>query len=184
MEKVNYNRLMILFSNIHNLPIFSIREGVSIGQIEEIIINPDNGRVLGFKLIKTHVRERNILTVGDIREINPDVMIIDDSQNLATENEVIKIAEILKEKIKWIGLKVETDLGRKLGRVEDLALDTKTMNLTRIYTSGGIIKETFSLEKIIIPAHKIISISPKVVIVEDDYIKTKAAKQVSATETA
>jgi uncharacterized protein YrrD len=175
---------MVLLSNIHNLPVNSISEAFTVGRVADIIIDPDNGKILGFKLTKTPVKERNILSTIDIREISHDMMIVDDSQALATSHEVIKISEVLRQKIQWMGLKVETDLGRKLGKIEDIAFDTKTFTVTRIYASGGIIKETFSMEKIIIPAHKIISISPKVVIVEDDYIKAKAGKQVAAAETA
>ncbi|OIP25010.1 hypothetical protein AUK11_01535 [bacterium CG2_30_37_16] len=173
-----------MYSTVYNMPVNSLSEGTTVGVIENIIIDPDTGQVLGFKLSKTPVRERCVLVASDIREINDLMLIIDDSQNLSTLDEVIKIAEVTDKKIKWMGLKVETDLGRKLGKIEDLAFDTTNFYLTRIYTSGGLIKEALSLEKTIIPASKIIKVTKKVVIVEDSYVKSKKGNEAIAPEAA
>ncbi|KKQ95190.1 MAG: hypothetical protein UT66_C0036G0016 [candidate division CPR2 bacterium GW2011_GWC1_39_9] len=179
-----YNIDMRMFSTVYNMPVNSLNEGMTVGVVEDIIINPDTGQVLGFKLSETSIRERYILVASDIREINDLMLIIDDSQNLSTLDEVIKIAEVVGKKIKWMGIKVETDLGRKLGKIEDLAFDTTNFYLTRIYTSGGLIKEALSLEKTIIPANKIIKVTKKVVIVEDSYVKNKKSSEAIAPEAA
>lgn len=175
---------MILFSAVYNLPVNSLREGQTVGQVAEALINPDSGRVLGFKLAKTSVKNRHILSVVDIRGIDPTMILIDDSQVLATEAEVIKISEILARKIKWLGLRVETDLGRNLGKLEDFAFDLQNFSVTRIYASGGILRETFTTEGMIIPADKIIEVTPKKIIVEDGYLLLKKGREKLAQEIA
>lgn len=175
---------MLLFTNIYKLPVKSISEGITVGLAKDIIIDPENGKVLGFILDKTQFKERNIITMDDIREIDHKMMIINDSQALSTRDEVIRINEVLNKKIRWMGLRVETDIGRKMGKIEDLAIDFRADAISRIYASGGIIKELFSLEKIIIPATKIISVTEKMVIIEDDYITAKELKKIAITETA
>ena len=71
-----------------------------------------------------------------------------------------------------------------MGKIEDLAFDSKTLSLIRIYSTGGVVKGAFSLKKVVIPADKIIRVSPKSVIIQDDYIKVKTGQNVVLPETA
>lgn len=170
MQKVNYNKDMILYSSINNLPIIT-NDNQLAGYLGEIIISPDNGKVLGFKVLKNKIKGRTILASSDILEIDLSRVVIADLNSLSRPEEVIRIHQVLSSHIHWMGLGVETETGKKIGKLEDISFERNSFAIKNIYVAGSLLKSNFL--HTIIPATKIIKVLPKKLVIEDTHLKIK-----------
>jgi len=163
---------MILYSSLINIPIIT-NDNQLAGYLGEIIISPDNGKILGFKVVKNKLKGRNILASSDILEIDPGKVIIANLHSLSRPEEVIRIHQALSTHIHWLGLSVETESMKKIGKLEDIAFERNTFNLRKIYVAGSLLKSNFL--HTIIPSSRIIKVMPKKIIVEDNHLKIRDA---------
>jgi sporulation protein YlmC with PRC-barrel domain len=161
---------MILYTSLLNLPIVTNNSQIA-GYLGEIIISQDNGRVLGFKVTGTKNSGRSILASSDILEISPRKIVIADTGSLSRPEEVIRIHQILDSHIHWLGLLVQTESGKKIGKLEDIAFERNTFAVKKIFVAGSLLKSNFLHS--IIPASKIIKVMPKKLIIEDNELKIK-----------
>jgi uncharacterized protein YrrD len=166
---------MILYSSITNLPIIT-NDNQLAGYLGEIIISPDNGKVLGFKVLKSNTKAQTILASSDILEIDPTKVVIASLNSLSRPEEVIRIHQVLSSHIHWLGLSVETENKKKLGKLEDISFERNTFTIKNIYVVCSLLKSNL-LHKII-PATKIVKVMPKKIIIEDDHLKIKNASPI------
>ena len=68
---------------------------------------------------------------------------------------------------KFIGLKVETKSGQKLGKVKDFELDEISLDLKKIYVRPNSYVKGFVVGDLIIDKSSIVSVSEEKIVVED-----------------
>jgi len=171
--------MLKLASTIIGLPIKNIRDGLNLGEVRDFVVDPVDGEILAISLKPHLFSSLKIISLIDIREINPEMVIVDSSDVLSEPEEVIRVKEVLGSGIKILKNKVVTESGQKLGEVYDFTFDLIEKELSRIYVKGNFIKELLSLSELIIPKEKIIKITPKAIYVEDGVIGVKE-KEVKA----
>lgn len=85
---------------------------------------------------------------------------------------------------KIIGLSVETDSGRSLGKIVDFELEVNSQSILKYYVRGGSIFRELFINELIVHRGQVISIDDKRMIVEDSVIKEKEIKRVEVAATA
>ncbi|NMA96138.1 MAG: hypothetical protein GX974_08880 [Clostridiales bacterium] len=150
-------------SEILNLSVICIHEGIDFGKVKELIIDPAQGRVmyliiddgnwyLGAKFIEFNSilgigsDAITIKTIEDIKDIN------------AKEGEVL---ELIKKGIKVIGAKTYSQSGEYIGEIEEFYIDNK---------DGSIVK--CLIDNIELPSANIITYGRTVIVVEDGQLET------------
>ncbi|MFH0834008.1 MAG: hypothetical protein V2A63_01290 [Patescibacteria group bacterium] len=117
------------FREVVGLP---IREKLSrglLGRVEEFVVNPTNGEVLAFF---TRKDKRLLLPTADVSKISADTVWVENPEALATPDEIIRIAEVIKLNIPIFSNRVFTVSRQFLGEVIDFRFETNGWILTRL----------------------------------------------------
>lgn len=141
-------------------PVFDEFSNSQIALIQDIIIDPETGKVLAF-LIKNN----RIIAPLDVQRIN-SALSIENSDRILPLDDILRVYEVYKMKVDIIGAKVITERKKLyLGRVFDFAIDTTHMTLTNIYVAK--IFFLFRFEEKIISYKNIVRINKNTIIVKD-----------------
>lgn len=77
---------------------------------------------------------------------------------------------------KLIGTKVETKLGRDVGRLKDFAIDQDTLQIrTLIISPSGLVKKLIASD-LLIASSAVISVSEKLIIVDEASVSEKGTR--------
>lgn len=160
--------MMIEATKLINLPLGALDTESKIGEIREILVDPENGRILGF-LVQPQssyfggsiFSPKKALSIVDVREWDPKGLVTASIENLVNPNEIIRIKDVLQKNIILIGMKAKTESGKGLGSVEDLLIDTDTESVAKYY-----LKDLLG-EKRVLTSDKVVKID-KVIVFHDD----------------
>lgn len=166
--------------SITGLPIRSLQDGTKLGEISELVIDPLNGKLLALLVNQKFLGGPKIISLKEIRQAGTSMIIVDSSYSIAEPDEIIRVKEVLDQKIRIIENNVVTESGQKLGKVKDYSVDLKGERLAKIYVGATLLKELFK-EELIIPYENIISITKEKIIVSDTYIKNLELGKVKGT---
>lgn len=160
--------MLIKGSDILGMKVLSLHVGMAIAEVKELIVDPDNlslaaARVDG-PLIRGEVGE--ILDFKRVREWSKLGLIMNSTDDLAQAEEIVRIKKILELEFELTGMKVETESGRKLGRVSDFVLETDGQKILQIFVARPVIRSLIEPE-LIIGRKQIKSISNSKVVVKE-----------------
>ena len=134
--------MLINYQKIINMPLASIRSSAKIGYIDELLINPNNLHIDAI-WCKLANGKTQLLSPMDIRDISLRGIVINDHDNLIEEDEAIRLKPIIEinysllEKAAYVGK-------RKVGKVEDFAINTENLYIQKIYVRPGLINRVTS----------------------------------------
>ncbi len=133
--------------------------GNRLGGVDHIVFDAKDGRVYGFQVTLPGVVKRfRSLNFYEVISLNRQSIIIDNKENLVAN--MRSLDEIFKETGPVINVVAKTESGKKLGRVNDLMLETQSGFIIRF-----VIRNLF-VERII-PRQYVVAITPKAVIFKD-----------------
>ncbi len=172
--------MLVTATKLIGTPILSMQAGGAITHIAEPIVDPDNLKIIAFRLNGGVVSrsDTNILDVSSIREYSKYGIVIDSVDELVAPDDVIKIANVLKLNFSLNGLKVKTKKGSKLGKVIDYTLNSDDFNIQQIIVSRPIAKRLLDPE-LTISRKEIVEVTDYEIIVKDEEkkLKEKAEKE-------
>ena len=172
--------MLIYASRLIGAPVLSVQSSGAIGYVSEPIVDPDNLKVIAFRLDGPLLRKSsaNILDVSSVREYSNYGLVIDTIEELVEKDDVIKIQKVLDLNFSLINLKVETKKGSHLGKVSDYTLTSEDFVVQQIIVKRPVIKSLIDPE-LTISRKEIVEITDYKIIVKDEEktIKEKAAKE-------
>jgi len=162
--------MLLLSSQIINLPVGSLESQSKVGVIRSIVFDPQNGKVLAF-LVQTGglLSANRALSTIDVAEIDKQGLVIKSQEELVPIEEIIRLKDVLKRKIPILGQVAKTESGRGLGRISDVLIDCQTMAIVKYYLKGLFVGER------ILPAENVVEIKKEGVIFQED-IEPSAAE--------
>ena len=154
--------MLIEAKKLIGLPVAALASESKIGDVREILIDPENGRLLGF-LVATGgmFSAKKALSVTDIKDWDPNGLVTESRENLVSPSEIVRIKEVLEKKIILIGMKAKTESGKSLGEVEDLLVDSETQSVAKYY-----LRDLLGHTRILTP-DKVIKIEKEIIFVDD-----------------
>jgi sporulation protein YlmC with PRC-barrel domain len=171
--------MLISASRLIGTNILSIQSSGVIGQISELIVNPDNLKVIAFRLSGPLInRNEDILDAKSVREYSKLGMVIDSSDELISSTDVVQIEKILKLNFSLTGLKVETKKGTKLGKTIDYTVTDDNFTVQQLIVKRPLVK-AFIDPELTIPRTEIVEITDYKVVVKDEEktIRARAEKE-------
>lgn len=148
------------------------QERLMVGEVSRVLIDPKDGALVGIEIKGENEEEVRYIPPTEIKGFGNGLVLIKDLNSLSTADEVIKIKEVLDQKIEIIKSKVYFEDGRYLGRVDDATINLKISTLEKIYVNPRLSTKFFS-ECLIISAKSIVKIEPKKITIKDDRVKSK-----------
>ena len=171
--------MLIYNSRLVGMPILSVQDSGKIGTISNTIVDPDTLKIIALRVHGAIGSDGgNILDVNSIREYSEFGLVIDSTEELVKDDDIVKIAKVLELNFSLIGLKVETKKGSKLGKVLDFTVTDDNFSVAQIVVKRPTVKSFFDSE-LIIPRAEIVEITDYKIIVRDEekVIKERALKE-------
>ena len=168
--------MLLPIERLIEAPIMSLQTGAELARIQEPIIDPRSLTIVAF-YVKGSLLEDNpsILHVSDIRELSDIGIIIDDSDKLMGTDGLVRLQEIIDFEFKLEGVKVEDELGHKLGKVTDYSITPDNYEIVQIYTEQSILRSLSSASNVI-HRSQIISVTNQLITVKSATLPAEEAK--------
>lgn len=171
--------MLIYNSRLLNMPVLSVQDSGKIGTISNTIVDPDTLKIIALRVHGAIGSDGgNVLDVNSVREYSEFGLVIDSTEELVKDDDIVKIAKVLELNFSLIGLKVETKKGSKLGKVLDFTVTDDNFSVAQIVVKRPTVKSFFDSE-LIIPRAEIVEITDYKIIVRDEekVIKERALKE-------
>lgn len=166
--------MLINGSQLINCPILSLHVGGEIARVVEVIVDPDNLRVIAFRAEGRMVSdEEDILPIASVREFSRLGMVIDSVDELVGADDIIRIKEILQLNFALPGLKVVTRKNSKLGKVSDYTVEIGGWYIQQIIVQRPVMKALFDPE-LRIARTQVVEVDDYKIIVKDEHEKVKS----------
>lgn len=171
--------MLIYNSRLLGMPILSVQDSGKIGTIANTIIDPDSLKIIALRIHgATNSEGGNILDIQSIREYSNLGLVIDSTDELVKDDDIVKISRVLELNFSLIGLKVESKKGSKLGKVLDFTVSEDNFSVAQIIVKRPTIK-SFLDSELTIPRAEIVEVTDYKIIVRDEekVIKERALKE-------
>ena len=159
------------------MPILSLQTGTQIAQTAEPIIDPRELKIVAFYCEGPHLdTSPAILHIDDIREISNLGLIVDGAESIMPPTDLVRLQQIIGFNFHLDGKLVVEESGRKLGKVHNYTVDTKSFYITQIHAQPNI-WQSFSVSDIPVGRTQIKEITDDKVIVRSTTIPAKQQAQ-------
>ena len=157
-----------------NCPVLSLHTGAPIGQVESLVVDPNDLRIIALQVAGPLIRGEvgNLLQINSVREFSNIGLIVDSIDELVLQSDVVKLDEIIKLNFNLIGLKVQSKKGSKIGRVIDYTVNADDFMVMQLIVRRPVVKALVDPE-LIIARSQITEIDDYKIIVKDEEAKIK-----------
>jgi len=147
------------------LAIVDVRDGKKLGNADELVISPDDGKLLGFIMKSGGLfsSEEVIVEIEDVRSIGADAITVDGDEVAHTlEASAEAFREARGGGRSLVGRKVVTQGGTLGGQVSDVVINEEQRRVTALLIGGGMLEQGDAL-----PADRIVSVGPDLIVIRD-----------------
>jgi len=168
--------MLINFSSILNQKVISAEIKLAVAYTKDIVIDPNNGKILALVVKKNIFVKKQIITALDIIGIFKNVVIISNEDSIIDINDVVRIDQILREKNHIYRKWAKTRSGKMLGRIDDIILETNPIEIKKYFINGSACKLCFMnlfrhRDDRLITQNDIYKVTRDAVIVKNDVLK-------------
>lgn len=168
--------MLKLSPTLQNLPVMSLRTGGKVAQATTPILNPNNLKIEGWYCADIFSKQQLVLLSQDIRDFVPQGIAVDDHESLSDPDELIRLKRTLELQFELIGKTVITNHKRRLGKVNDYAVDTDTMKVQKIYVARPVFKSLRD-GQLSIDRSQIIEITDRKIIIRDADVRVESGNR-------
>lgn len=143
--------MLISSTDLTSFPILSLRSSSKIATISKLIINPYDLTIQALKLAGRQLDDPkdSYLLPEDIREISPLGIIVNDSEDIVSSADVIRLQKTLDLQFELIGLPVIDKQQRKVGKVVNYNIIAENMMIYQLIVQRPMFKDFFDPELLI-----------------------------------
>lgn len=153
-------------SELLDMPVFSTSRGETVGTVRNIVIDPQEKRLLALTVEKRGwYQEVRVIPAARVLSLGVDVVNIDEKCAAGRVANLPRIVEYMHHPCNLVGNRLVSDDGQSLGRVERCYLDRDSGRISRLMLTGGWLGNLW-LGRVFVPAQYIRSIGPEAVVVE------------------
>lgn len=174
--------MLQLRKTIIDRPVLSLRTGGVIANAGLPIINPNNLKIEGFYCNDKFNKKSLVLLAQDIRDSLPQGYVVNDHDVLTPADELVRLKDVIGFKFELMDKPVYTADKKRMGKINDFAVDSETMYVQKIYVGQSLLK-SLSGGQLSVDRNQIVEITDKRIIIQDPQqpIKAGAAMPVAAS---
>lgn len=148
------------YSHLIGAPIIGQHGTAKIARVTDVVIDHEQGKIIALRTDSNGllISAVDVLSWKDPIEISDDSVLID-------QEEVLRIKQILSQKISFINQRVVTNFGEYLGILYDFDFDITTSGFVNLYVAKKFL--FYKYARRIIPATNILEITPHAIVVKD-----------------
>jgi uncharacterized protein YrrD len=173
---------MIKFaSDIIGSVVILFQERAKVGEIKELIINPEKGSLLGF-VVYQYSGDDKVILLRNVKGFGSGVIVIDEYSSLSDIEDIVEIKKIYPKNPEIIKSRVYTESGQRLGKVHDVTVNLEGKKIENLYVEPTLGLKILS-SQLIISEKKIVKIEKNKIIVSDGVVSIKD-KKIATVEAA
>lgn len=116
------------------LPLAAQDTQSKIGELRDIVVDPENGKLLGFLVQEgSFLSSRKALSIIDVIDWDPNGLVTATIDNLVELKDIVRIKELVNKNMELLGKKAKTESGKSLGEIENFLIDTDTQTVVKFY---------------------------------------------------
>lgn len=175
--------MLISSTELLNLPVLSLRSSSRVATISELVINPFDLTIQALKLTGRQLDNPKdaYLLPEDIREISSLGVIINDSEDVISSSDVIRLQKTLTLKFNLIGLPVVDQTNHKVGKVLSYNLIAENLMIYQLVVQRPLFKDFFDPE-LLIHRSQIAKLSQTKVIIKHSIAKLRELERQEAID--
>ena len=159
--------MLIQLDALKNLPVASLEDEARIGRIDEVLLHPDTGELVGFWVQPDGwLTPRRALSSRDIVSYDTQALVVRSADTLVHPTEIQPFQLVSRRADSWLGKHVATQSGTRLGRVHNIVLNTDLELLAKLYVKSSL-PFGFGNERVIARS-EIVRVSPKLITIKGD----------------
>jgi sporulation protein YlmC with PRC-barrel domain len=162
--------MLLTASQISTLPIISLQTGEAVAMTRQPILAIATLEIMALRCESAHGKAPLLLMARDIRQFAADCVIVDDEDELADPQDIVRLNAILEASYDPLGKAVVSDAGRKLGSVEDYTFNLETNRVQQLQVRQSLIKAWLGTS-LMVDRSQIIDITPRQIMVRDATVK-------------
>lgn len=171
--------MLLLTKSILEQPVMSLRTGGQVATSTKAIINPNNLKIEAFYCNDSIEKKKTLVLVyRDIRDVLPAGLVVDDHSVLTEPDELVRLKKTMNLDFELIGKSVVTVNKRKLGKVNDYAVEPKSMMIKKLYVGQSLIKN-FTGGSLSVDRNQIVEINNRRIIIKEPLQPIKSGAQKS-----
>jgi uncharacterized protein YrrD len=161
--------MYILASEIASLPVISLQTGDTIARLHRPIIDMSKLEVAAFRCEDIASHQTYILLPRDIRQFASDGLLIDNEEELSEPGDVVRLAPLMNQDFNPKGKTVVSDLGRRLGSVDNYSINLDTRRIQKLFLKQPLLRSWMGTN-LTIDRHQILDVSPRKIVVRDSVV--------------
>ncbi len=176
--------MLIVGEKLIDMPVLSLQTGTEIARTDEPVIDPANLNIIAYKLqgrLLSDKTQDSYMRTAEIREYSPLGLIVDSSDEILLQEDVIKDKNIYELKFSPIGLKVIDENNRRLGKVTGYTVSIPSFSILQLKVARGGLALITETEKLI-HRSQIVAIDDTTVTVKTTAHKLKDVTPIINTE--
>jgi sporulation protein YlmC with PRC-barrel domain len=134
--------------------------------IKAPLINPDQLEIMAYLCTTAPKEQTLVLLVRDIREHALDCLIVDSEEELTEPGDLIRLSPLLEQSFTPLGKLAVTDMGRRMGRVENYTINLDTNMVQKLYVRQPIWRSWFG-SSLIVDRAQVIDVTPRQIVIRD-----------------
>ena len=162
--------MYVLSRQLNGLPILSLQSGQPLAAIESLVIDPTQLEIVAMRCHHVGGMEQPVVTPLDIRQVSVDGIIVDSEDALTDAVDIIRLAPLLNLGNFPLHVPVVSDMGRKLGKIEEFTINLETFRVQKLHIRPGALQSLMH-GSLIIDRSQIIDIKPELIVVRDVAVK-------------
>lgn len=170
--------MLVLKERILDVPVMSLQTGAELGRAQTPIIDPRELKIVAFYCHGPGLEvDPAILNIEDIREVSSLGFIVDDADALMPPEDLVRLQTVMNYNFVLDGKHVLEQDGRKIGKVTNYTVDTKSFFIMQLHVQPGIM-QAWGTAEVLIGRTQIIEVTDTSVIVRSAVVQdTEPAKR-------
>ncbi len=153
---------------IVSMPIVSLEEGIQIGSVRSLVVNPGKMEIAAIIIDQRGwFKEQKIIPYSKVSKIGSDAITIDKSANVQKTISLPEMLKLIKEKVNPLKTKVVAENGSVLGHVEEYFIDEQSGKITSLIITGRFL-ETLFKGKALLSTEYVRTMGADVIIVKEE----------------
>jgi len=151
-----------------SMPIVSLAEGIQIGNVRSLIVDPVKMEVAALVIDQRGwFREQKIIPYAKVKSVGSDAVTIDQSSNVQKPVNLPELLKLINERSNPVGTKVIAENGTVIGVVDEFYIDKVTGKISGLEISGKLLKGLYR-GTAFLPIDNVSTIGNDVIVVTND----------------
>jgi sporulation protein YlmC with PRC-barrel domain len=156
--------MQVFPQQLTGLPVISLQSGERIGLTTKLVIDP--GKLVIVALTCAVGKTSLLLLPQDIRQLAPQGILVDSEEALAELGDIVRVAPLAEQNWSPIGIKVVTDMGRSVGKVETYTIAPDQFVVQKLHVRRPV-WQSLTGASVIIDRNQVLDVTDNQIVVRD-----------------